>query len=466
MQTGRHILKRLEVRSRGPALTGFLRCYLKLLGLGLFLLPLAALLYRLEFGRPQLPFTGVFLGLILLAILLLFLAAFEFLRGHGQALTAAREADLELGGGERLLSAVETATLDRKGRLDPLLFRDAEQALNRLPTKRRPSRGFPWPPLRRIAVVVGLVLLILFVPAANSGRWGSTSNKSASVYEGPKDDVVKGDEAAAGEEASAGDFAGKVTVRAETDARLYLLGQEINLSLELKTLEPLPEGRRLKAVLVIDGSKRLELPLDWTLPTETGQRLEARWALKARLEEIERYESGLMSIEAYVFAAVQREDLKGPAAANGLLIQISENQERLRSKMPRSAKKEKKPDTKPRRKRPKKERPNRPPQKKKKPRAAAAPGPGEKPPEKIESIEHVIEPLFAGDQKTKRKTRIFKRDLEDAPPLPPEEKKKARDRAYSKGVEAEFRRIKLGDRERGLVRRYLDGLRPGGTSGP
>ena len=73
----------------------------------------------------------------------------------------------------------------------------------------------------------------------------------------------------------------------------------------------------------------------------------------------------------------------------------------------------------------------------------------------------MVEPLFSGDETSRRKVDVYDRELEDAAPdLPEAPRAEPRRRRYERMAEAEMQRLQLDGRERRAVRRYLEALQP------
>ncbi|MEZ6197703.1 MAG: hypothetical protein R3F20_18590 [Planctomycetota bacterium] len=423
---------------------------------------MAALVHRLQHGRPR-DLAEVFQAFAPLLVIPFLAALGPWLRRGGDALSAARAADRASGGAERILTAADAEARGERGPFLTLVARQARERLATLPPHRSASRfrtPSPWLAL----LGLGLALALLFVPAAGRGLLGepdpSRAAKDLAAAGG-----IGGEEGDTEGAPKADGFGAKVRFEAETDARLYALGQEINLTLRLAPGEPMPDGVRLETVLILDGTTRLPLELDWTLPTSPGEELTATVPLRDRLKEVGKYERGILTIESYAWPREDRPDLRGKAEANRVIIQISENQETARTRTPQSAKKEKRPDRQPKPEKKKDERPDEAPQKKQPRPDPERPGDqrgAPPPPKDIEAKKHALEPLFSGDQTKKREKRVYDREEIPARPDDPPPTAGARERGYRPAPEVEILKGDVPPRDRARVRRYFDRLRPGG----
>ncbi len=434
-----------------------------------FLLPIVALIVRLESG-PGLAAIPAFLVLVSAAVLAA--TAFALIRvlaGRGDPLLAARELDRMGDSAELFVTAAELEPRRPDSPLFPLLLARAEAALAGL-RGRRPRPRFLLPALRRDLVFLLLTFLVLIAPALPSGWLGPRTRPGVEKGSGERGQGAPGttaeERARSAGEAAYG-LAGRLEVRAVSDRALYFLGEEIELILVFEAREPLGD-RAVEVVLLIDGEVEMALPLpdDFALPGEAGATSEARFRLRERLKLVDRYRRGLLALDARV-RPEDDEDPDAAVAANRVLVQIAENSERVQARRPtplaEDPKKQKpKKDEKPEKDRDQDQKPNENNDPERRPKPVPSRGEGDLPPEDLPAKDYVVEPLFSGDETSKRKVNVYDRNLEDAAP---ERENPGRGdpprRRYERMVEAEMRKLGLGGRERRAVRRYLDALQPG-----
>ncbi|MFT7619437.1 MAG: hypothetical protein ACI97A_003091 [Planctomycetota bacterium] len=444
----------------------FCATFVVLFDLLVLIAPIFAFFLRVEQGACESPFlTGLMIvgGVLALASLL---ALVRLLFEPRDPMVAAREVD-QLGQTQEMFLTVADYVLKEKQSLFlPSLLERAEARLPSLATKKRPALRIPLFAFKRDVFAVILTVLVLMVPAFPKGLLGPKDKEQEAITAGADEanSNVAGEKPA---ETEILQFEGKVKVRVHSDKKLYFMGDEITLIVEVETLEPLPEGVMIGAVALVDGEANMPLPMPTgqMLPRLAGEKTVIRMKIRDRLKAIDRYRRGLLAIDPFIYAKTQEPGFDGPAPGNRIVLQIAENAEKLRAKTPTAVKKKKQEKKKPKPKpQPKKKDNEKKPKEQKKPekKPRQAPGkqPGAKPPEKIEAKPFVVEPLFSGNKTKKRKVRVFDREKEKGatPPKAPTATG-IKTRGYDEVEEAELKKLNLGNQERRLVRKYLDGIR-------
>lgn len=459
MLSGKSLVHRLAWLGRPTPGRCFVRTYVRAFDAAFILLPAAAFGLRAS-GRVAVGDVGVVLAALAVAAagpLLVAVAAVILRRGDPRR--AALQLDRDAGG-DRYVSALDSVRRRRDSAFLPLLLRDVWRDLDRRPDAALVRGTLRPPAFMRAALAAALAVLIVLVPPLGEGAFGAAE---ADERAAAGDVDAPGGADADGAASNEGAFAGRVEVTVTTDRTVYGLGEEITLRVHLRTLEPAPEGVALGMIARVDGEVMMSLPVDWTLPTEPGEELATELPIRDRLKEVGRYRRGLLAIDTFVLPREEREDMRGTAPGNRVVIQIAENTRRVRSRTPSPAdrKKRKKQQRKPRK--PEEKPPEKPkddePQRKPKPEPRG-PGAGPPPPGEINADPFVIEPLFSGDQTSKREVPTFERTKKDSdrpPPTTPPESR--RTRAYEHTEEVEIEKSPLPGRERRIVRRYLEGLR-------
>ncbi len=438
---------------------------------GLILLaPVVAFFLRLEIGEVREPMSVLWkFGLIFLVVALV-LAGLRLLSVKTNPRDAARRMD-EMGGTQELfLTSADYLLGGKSSRLLPLLLARASVEMKTLSRAARPRMPIPLPAVKRDILAIALTVLVLMVPSFAHGALGPEDSSMASQKAGDdkeEESPFSGEEA--GQTETLG-LQGKVKLRAHSDRKLYMLGDEITLILEIESLEPSPEGLEIGAVALVDGEVNmlLPLPLGTTLPQDVGGKLILRLKIKEQLKQHKRYRRGLLAIDPFVYAKNPEPGYEGPVSGGRVVIQIAENAEKLRAKTPSAAKKKQKKKKQPKKPKKKKKQTDKKPKadkKSKKPRQAPGKQPAPKDPGEIKSSPVVVQPLFSGDQTKKRKVRVFDRDKEKGSPPPGKNmSQEFKTRGYQRVEEAELQKLKLGTKERRLVRKYLDGIRKGKTT--
>ncbi len=426
--------------------------------------PFLAILVRMELGAVSDPLR-VFTWL--LATLLVFACTFSCARlfaNRRDPLLAARSVD-EMGKTKELfLTAADYVLKGRQSLFLPALLERATAQLPALEKAQRPHLEIPLIAFKRDMVALILTALILVVPSFAHGALGPEDEDQVASEDG-EDQALLGAKGTVAGESSVLGFEGKVKIRVRSDQKLYFLGDEITLIVEVETLEPIPPDIRLGAVALVDGEANMPLPVgkDLVLPRAAGEKIELRMKIKERLKAIGRYRRGLLTIDPFLYAKTQAPGFDGPAPGNRVVLQIAENAEKLRAKTPSSVKKQQKKKPKPKNKPKKKDNEKKPQQKKKqqkKPRPAPGKNPAAKPPGELKTKPFVVQPLFSNDQTKKRSVRVFDREKEKGTP-PPSEPMRAnlKTRGYEKVQETQLQKMKLGNQERRQVRTYLNGIR-------
>lgn len=345
-----------------------------------------------------------------------------------------------------------------------LVARAARDAAT-LDARDRVGGHFPWPHFKRIAVACLLTLLILLLPSFGFGGAGGNHASASGA-------IRDGGEAASEDDGSARtedrdvkrDLDGKIEVTVTTNRSVYLLGEAIELTVQVKAREPLPGEVAVAIAVLANGEWPLRFDLPWVLPTVPDETRTATFAIEEPLRAIGQYRRGLLTLDTDVVVKDEAGPLSGAAPGNRVIVEIAENTERQRTIHPQEAAKQPKPRPQPEsEKKPKDDTEN---QRRESEKKAPRPAPTDGPPPlgEIKANPFVVEPLFAGDQTSEREVLVYDRDKVDAegerPPDPPVSETS---RAYMRGQETEIIKVPLPVIERTIVRRYLDALRGGGT---
>lgn len=458
MGPGKTIVRRLAWLGRPTPARFFVRTWVRAFDAAFLLLPFLVFAGRAT-GRLTLGDRGAVpwaVGLVVGVPVLSAFVALLFRRGDPRR--AARELDAE-DGADRYLAALDAVRREKSSPFLPLLLRDVWGDLESRPEAALVRGTLRPPAFLRNALCLLAALIVLFVPSFGNGVFGAEEGEGGSAERSGDGDTSVRDDLAE----SDAPLTGKVQLEVSTDRTLYGLGDEILLRVRLKTLEPNPEGVALALVARVDGEVMMPLPVDWVLPTAAGEELAVELPIRDRLKAIERYRRGLLAIDTFVAPRLADEVMRGAVPGNRVVIQIAENTNRVRSRTPSPAdkKQKKKPQRQP--KQPDEKTPQKPDEKKpdSKPRPdPRGDQPGGAPPEEIDSKPFVIEPLFSGDQTSKREVPKFDRREKDSdrpPPTTPPESR--RHRGYELTEEVQIDKLVLPGREKRIVRRYLDGLR-------
>ena len=468
MKSGARFIRKLERLGRPAPVWRWLAAFFRSVDVLLVLLPLAAILWRLERGRDDIGLVTVG-KLVLIGLALA--AAVAWLRawlGRGDPVVAARRLDDDLNGAQRFLSSVDATRRSTSSTFLPLLLEDVEERLDAQSTRYRVRPNLRPPHLLRGALLLLLAWLLVVLPGLGRGVIGAPSNRPGGIEPVSGASTSEGD-GERGDSGRGGRTLGDVLrVGIVTDRRVYLLGEEINLGVQVDVLEPVPAGVALALDLQVNGEKFLQIPLELEMPAQPGDVATTTVPLKERLEKAELYKRGLLTFDPFVRprdphdSNSDLDDLPGAAAGNRLTIQLSENVEKSKAARNQSADRKKIPKR-PQPKKDKSSNQSKPKGKspKKKPRPRPGPGPAPKRPGELDAKPYVMEPLISGDQTKERDARVYDRDIVDGERPPPEPKERRRlPRGYQKRAEVELEKINLAPRERSLVRRYLDSIRP------
>ncbi len=359
---------------------------------------------------------------------------------------------------DRLLSAIEGDVATSATPFHAALLRQATALLAQHPSKESAPAPFCLPSFRQVLVVGLLVLLIWLAPAL--GRGGIGEPNGAGTNDVAADDGAPTDGAGASTDRvdsegtpSESTWANSTAFSALTDKGTYLLGEEIHLSVRLKTQGDSASSDRLVVVLTADGEHALELPVDWVLPKGVAATLVADFDLKQRLEELGCYHQGLLALDVEVRSAT---DASVGLRAPQVKIQISENvtNDKTMAQLPAKPEATKDSQPSPQEPRKKEEPPNKP---KGKSESDEPQGPEPQPMSDIESNPVVVEPLFTGSERKRREVRVYDREEEEG------DNRKKRNPAKPPTIKAppgalprSSRKSQLGGGDRRLVRRYFE----------
>lgn len=382
----------------------------------------------------------------------------------------ARAFDDEFGTNDCVLSAVEQVGAPNPTPFHVLLMGRAQELLLNHPSDHAHPAPLRFPGLRHVLVAAFLVGLIWLAPSFGRGLLGEPEGAGEHdlAASGGNPDTNSDADATTSEAIGKGNPADSswidhATFTARTDRGTYLLGEEIHLFVKL-----LPEGEGqgdepLVIVLTADGDKTQELPVEWELPLTEGLPLVADFPLVERLREMGCYSRGLLALDVSVHT--RSEDPAG-IRAERMTIQISENVE----KQPTVAKSPVEPDPSQQKPQPKQQPPEKPEEPPNKPKGKSkdetASGPEPPPLGEIDSKPVVVEPLFAGDERSRRRVRVYDREREES-----DRKKSSKTPKPTpvKNFPSLPRRLSkksaLRGAERRVVRRYFERLRERQTSG-
>lgn len=362
------------------------------------------------------------------------------------------------------------------GRLAPLVLSAADAASRAIAAHSR--AGAPATPTRPWSLALGCVIatvLLLLAPrrtgdgdapggGSGAGRGAATTPADAAGTAGAR---KPGDRRKAG---AAAPLDGIAQLTIATDRQLYLLGDEIKLTLRLETLAPAGEDLALETAVAATnglpspdagfgiGFRALPLDLGWKLAPEPGPPLEETVVLKSRLEGAGVYGRGLITLFAEAAATADGAD-RGRLRSNQVTIQIAENIERLRvaRKVPTEAVGgSKKPDPKPReREEPPKGR-----------GGGGAPEPGA--PADLPEFQRraaAVKPLLSDAGMIEKEVEVFDRETggPGAPPPAPPPADGGPTRSFIRRAEEAMPRLRLPPRDRNLLRHYWDAVRKRGS---
>lgn len=450
------ILSFLRKYGRPPYWRTAIGRYFVLFDVAFFLMPIGALFWRIASRGtidPSSALSRVLAGTLLSP---LFLAALWAIRRSNDPIRVARALDDTYGREGRILTAADCAV---RGDRSPFAQRLCEIVATELPTMRAISSSvvdLRPPALKRALLATILTILVFFVPGFGKGLFGAATSGGKSgpggdEHESPERDALRRGEDAFGSRT--------LDLSASTDRAVYLLNEELNYTLRMFTHDAGEGPVDVRVILRVDGTDTVDLPLDWTIPAEAEQSIEATIPLRSILEQLKRWKPGLLTLETAVLPRERRADDERILESNRVTVELAENAKKDRAPAPQPAKKkpEPKPSPNPQANEKKSDPKSQPDAGREKPDPKDEPDPP--PPEEIDAKPFVVEPLFSSDEKKERETRIYDRDPTDATkrnPSPPDPSR----REYSPEAEAAIKKARLSAREEILVRRYFEALMP------
>ncbi len=458
MESAAAFLKRLG-RSAGPGRRRFVfAAALSSFGLLLWAMPVAAFGWRATWGRPDRPLliTAWLLGLT--GVFALVLGLMRAWKRRPEPYALARAADVRLGSEELVLTATDVLLTDAKSLFTGSVVRLAERAMENLEPESRPRMPWVLPPLRRLGGALFLSWLVLWVPSASHGLFGPERSGvepgATAATDSPKDT-----EGAGSGTSDAGGQGPRLSLTSRTDRKLYLFGEEVQLDVTVSTLQELPRDLPLVVSVHIDGREIGSFPLDRGASRHSGAQSQERHPLTPLLRAAGLYQPGIHKLEVRALADTPPGEKPITLDAPPSSFRIAENVEKQRR--PTTASRPKPP---PLPKDSKSKRAGRSPKKeKRRPKPSPKKGAGKSAmPPKAKEKPYVVEPLFAGNQTSKRKVRVFDRAKTEGEP-PPSRTPDARSskRNYRKLDLQRWKRMPLRGRERRIVETYFRRLTGG-----
>ena len=446
------LLNRLD-RWAGPGLRrSMFTAALSSFGVLLWGLPVAAFLWRAAWGRPERPFlvTASLLGLTL--VLAFASGLTRAWRRRHDPYALARAADVQLGSEELILTATDVLLTDVKSLFSGSVVRSAEKAVENLEPATRPRTSLVLPPFRRLAGAVFLAWLVLWLPSASRGLFGS-ERPGADPGAAAAEDTPEDSEAAGAGASKEGREGPRLSLASRTDRKLYLFGEEVQLDVTVATLRDLSRDLPVVLSIRVDDREVGSFPLDRPIGRRAGTLSRERHPLTPLLRAAGLYEPGVHKLEVRARADTPPGERPITLDAPPSSFRIAENVEKQRRSTAARRPKPPPPD-----KDSKSKRAGRSPKKEKrrpKPSPKAGFGRSAVPP-KAKEKPYVVEPLFAGNQTKKRKVRVFDREKTAGEP-PPSKTPEAESprRRYRKLDLQRWRRMPLRGRERRIVETYF-----------
>ncbi len=421
-------------------------------------LPAIAFAWRVFAGRPDRPLlgTGVLLGSAVLAALTL-----GWVRGwrrRPDPYALARAADARLGSRELVLTATDILLTRREGLFAGSVVERAQSAVQELGNVPRPRVAWTRPPMRRLAGALFLSWLLLWLPSAAGGLFGpdrpGVAPGAASTERALQEGGSRTDGTGVGKDGS-----GRLALDARTDRKLYLFGEEVQLDVTVVTQSELSGDLPLILSVRVDGRNIGAIRLDRRVSRRAGARVQERHPLTPLLRAAGLYEPGVHSLEVHAHADTPPGDPSLDVDVPPSSFRIGENVEKQRRQA--TARRPKPP---PPAKDSKSKRAGRSPKKqKRRPRPSPQKGAGRSAPApKAKERPYVVEPLFAGNQTTKRKVRVFDRGKTEGEPPPSKTPRSQSPRRRYRKLDLErWKRMPLGGKERRIVATYFRRLTGG-----
>ncbi len=445
------LLAALRSRARRKRSARFLRAAGRTFDIAVVLVPAAVLAARI---RPDLlgRATGVLAWSLGAALALPLLVGLAVARGSvPRRRGLARDIDAATGAEERVLTAVEVLDRRIEGPLVPRLVDDAADFAARFPMARREPLILRISMLRAVLAVV-LAFILTLMPALPTGalRFPVAGGAAPAPAAGEGRDGRR----SAGAAAELGDL---VTVAIDPNRSVYLAGEEMLIDFEVTPKAPLAEALRLSLGLRIDTREDVDLPVTIEIPAGSEAPVRVSVPVSALLRERKLWKPGLLTLEGLIAAADEPPVPPGSVRSLPVTVQIAENRERSRARVPAPVSSGRKP----RRSGGDARNPGTPKGREGRGGGRGADGGPERLPE-ARTVPKTVTPILSGDDTVKKEVKVFERESEARPaPAPPAPDWTALWREYQRRAEEEIRRLSLTRDDREVVRRYFDLIRPG-----